>query len=150
MKNFADAAFESDHAVASLPEPVSSAHVERLAVSIHRTANSSSELPLWNCGSCRGIDAVLSPGFSEQIVACRRSSCMIETMQQVLENSFRIAWDYLDATGELGDPDAAAEFLLDNIAIMIRRGERRPLLLSNLAIDAYRQTRARPGLALVS
>jgi hypothetical protein len=49
MKNFADAAFESevidvmmaalDHAAASLPEPVSSAHVERLAVSIHRTAN---------------------------------------------------------------------------------------------------------------
>ena len=52
--------------------------------------------------------------------------------------------------GELGDPDAAAKFLLDNIAIMMGRGERRPLLLSNLAIDAYRRTRARPGLALVS
>ena len=75
---------------------------------------------------------------------------MIETMQQVLENSFRIAWDYLDATGELGDPDAAAKFLLDNIAVTMGRGECRPLLLSNLAIDAYRRTRARPGLALVS
>ena len=50
MKNFADAAFEPelievmtaalDHAVASLPEPVSSGHVERLAESILRTANS--------------------------------------------------------------------------------------------------------------
>jgi hypothetical protein len=50
MKNFADAAFEPevidvmtaalDHAVASLPEPVSSAHVERLAPSLLRTANS--------------------------------------------------------------------------------------------------------------
>src|ERR1700752_3759928 len=48
MKNFADAAFEPevieamttalDHAVASLPEPVSSAHVSRLAEAILRTA----------------------------------------------------------------------------------------------------------------
>ena len=50
MKNFADAAFEPeaieamtaalDHAVASLPEPVSSLHVSRLAESILRTAKS--------------------------------------------------------------------------------------------------------------
>ena len=50
MKNFADAAFEPeiieamtsalDQAVASLPEPVSSAHVSRLAESILRTAKS--------------------------------------------------------------------------------------------------------------
>lgn len=50
MKNFADAAFEPetidvmtaalDHAIASPPEPVSSAHVERLAESILCTANS--------------------------------------------------------------------------------------------------------------
>lgn len=167
MKNFGDAAFESevidvmmaalDHAVASLRSRSArrmsngwQCPSTALQTSAREAQRSSTELPLWNCGSCRGIDAVRSPGFSEQIVACRRSSCMIETMQQVLENSFTIAWDYLDATGELGDPDAAAEFLLDNIAIMMGRGERRPLLLSNLAIDAYRRTRARPGLALVS
>ena len=50
MKNFADAAFEPeiieamtsalDQAVASLPEPVSSAHVNLLAESILRTAKS--------------------------------------------------------------------------------------------------------------
>jgi hypothetical protein len=50
MKDFADAAFEPeaievmaialDHAVASLPEPVSSSHVSRLAESILRTAKS--------------------------------------------------------------------------------------------------------------
>ena len=50
MKNFADAAFEPeaidamtaalDHAVASLPEPVSSAYVKQLAESILRTAQS--------------------------------------------------------------------------------------------------------------
>jgi hypothetical protein len=50
MKNFSDAAFEPevieamtialDHAVASLPEPVSSSHVNQLAESILRTAKS--------------------------------------------------------------------------------------------------------------
>jgi hypothetical protein len=75
---------------------------------------------------------------------------MIETLQQVLENSFRIAWDYLEATGELGEPDEAARFLLDSIAVMMGRGERRKLLLSNLAIDAYRRSRAKQSLALVS
>jgi hypothetical protein len=50
MKNFADAAFEPeiieamtaalDNAVASLPEPVSSSHVNLLAESILRTAKS--------------------------------------------------------------------------------------------------------------
>ena len=75
---------------------------------------------------------------------------MIETLQQVLENSFRIAWDYLEATGELGEPEEAARFLLDAIALMMRHGERRRLLLSNLAIEAYQCSRAKQGLALVS
>jgi hypothetical protein len=61
---------------------------------------------------------------------------MTETTPQVLEGSFQIAWDYLDATGELGDPEPAAVFLLDTIEAMMRRGERRKLLLSNRAIDA--------------
>jgi hypothetical protein len=49
MKNFSDAAFEPEaieqmtaalrNAVARLPEPVSSSHVNRLAESILRTAN---------------------------------------------------------------------------------------------------------------
>ena len=75
---------------------------------------------------------------------------MIETLQQVLEGAFRIAWDYLEATGELGEPDEAARYLLDTIALMMERGERRKLLLSNLAIDAYRRSRAKQSLALVS
>jgi hypothetical protein len=75
---------------------------------------------------------------------------MIETTQQVLENSVRIAWDYLEATDELGEPDTAASFLLDTIGGMMGRGERRKLLLANLAIDAYKRSRARQSLALVS
>ena len=72
------------------------------------------------------------------------------TPHEVLEASFRIAWDYLDATGELGERDAATRFLLDCIAAMMQRGEFRKIMLSNKAIDAYRNARPRASLALVS
>jgi hypothetical protein len=75
---------------------------------------------------------------------------MIETAPQILENSFRIAWDYLEATGELRTPEPDAQFLLDAIEGMMRKGEYRKLLLSNKAIDAYKRRPAREGLALVS
>jgi len=74
---------------------------------------------------------------------------MTETTQQVLENSFRIAWDYLEATGELDEPAPAAAFLLDSIEAMMRRGERRKLLIANRAIDAYKRSLAERHLALV-
>ena len=72
------------------------------------------------------------------------------TAPEVLQNSFRIAWDYLEATGELVERDLAARFLLDEIEIMMGRGERRALMLSNRAIDAYRRARTQRKLALVS
>jgi hypothetical protein len=79
---------------------------------------------------------------------------MMETLpatpHEVLEASFRIAWDYLEATGELGDRDDAARFLLDSIEAMMQRGEFRKLLLANRAIDVYRHSHARASLALVS
>jgi hypothetical protein len=75
---------------------------------------------------------------------------MIETTPQILEGSFRIAWDYLEATGELAEPQSTATFLLDTIEAMMRRGERRKLLLSNKAIDAYKRRQAERNLALVS
>lgn len=77
-------------------------------------------------------------------------SWMIETSSQILEGSFRIAWDYLEASGMLGQRDGAARFLLDSIEGKMGRGERRKLLLSNLAIDEYREWRSRADLALVS
>jgi hypothetical protein len=40
---------------------------------------------------------------------------MSETTQSIFANSFQIAWDYLEATGELGNPDRAAQYLLDTI-----------------------------------
>ncbi|MBA2397388.1 MAG: hypothetical protein H0V72_01565 [Bradyrhizobium sp.] len=75
---------------------------------------------------------------------------MNETLLTTIENSFRIAWDYLEATGELGDPDIAANHLLDTIETMVRHGERRRLLLSNKAIAAYQHFRAEQGLSLAS
>jgi hypothetical protein len=77
---------------------------------------------------------------------------MSEPLPILLENSIQIAWEYLEATGELGDAEVAARFLTDHVELMMRRGERRKLLLSNRAIEAYKKklTTERDGLALVS
>jgi hypothetical protein len=67
----------------------------------------------------------------------------MERASQLLENAFTIAWQYLQATGELGEPEASARELLDIIERMIQRGERRRILLANVAIDTYKQRRRR-------
>jgi hypothetical protein len=59
----------------------------------------------------------------------------------LIENSLQIAWDYLERSGELGDASTAGIFLADTITSMVRGGERRKLMLSNKAIDAYRSYR---------
>lgn len=56
-----------------------------------------------------------------------------------VESAFFIAWSFLERSGELGPPDASANFLLDSIEARLRTGERRPLMLANKAIDAYRE-----------
>ena len=75
---------------------------------------------------------------------------MSHTLQYTIAESFQIAWDYLDAIGELGNPETAAGHLLDTIETMVRRGERRPLLLSNTAISAYQRFKAEHGLSIAS
>jgi hypothetical protein len=57
----------------------------------------------------------------------------------LIEQSFLIAWSVLERTGELGEPNWSANFLLDEIIERFRCGERRRLVLSNYAIDAYRR-----------
>lgn len=74
---------------------------------------------------------------------------MYEPLPILVENSFQIAWDYLERTGELGNREVASRVLLDALEIMIRRGERRKLLLSNKAIDAYQRFRAERRLELL-
>jgi hypothetical protein len=68
---------------------------------------------------------------------------MAEPLSLLIAHSVEIAWDYLERTGELGDAAVASRFLVDEIELMVRRGERRRLLLSNKAIDDYRRFRNR-------
>jgi len=60
------------------------------------------------------------------------------TDSELIEQSFEIAWSLLKRTGEFGEPNWSANFLLDEIIERFRCGERHRLVLSNCAIDAYR------------
>ncbi|MGY3495023.1 hypothetical protein [Bradyrhizobium sp. USDA 4502] len=64
---------------------------------------------------------------------------MSELLPVLVEKSIQIAWDFLERSGEIIDPGDASRFLLRNIDDMVRAGERRPLMLANNAIDAYRR-----------
>ena len=71
---------------------------------------------------------------------------MTEPLPLLIESSIEIAWDYLERTGELGDAVVASRFLSDTVELMVRRGERRRLMLANKAIVAYQQfRRQQPG-----
>jgi hypothetical protein len=62
---------------------------------------------------------------------------MNETLPILMENAIQIAWDYLERTGQIDDPEYTSWLLLDTIEHLVRKGERRRLLLSNYAISAY-------------
>jgi hypothetical protein len=66
---------------------------------------------------------------------------MTVTLSRLLGDSFQIAWEYLERTGELEDGGAASRFLSDTIETMIRQGQRSRLVLSNRAIAAYQRFR---------
>ena len=59
---------------------------------------------------------------------------MTEPLPILVENSLQIAWDFLDASGEIEDPQQAAEVLLGTIKTLVLRGETRRLMLSNRAM----------------
>ncbi|MEK9280073.1 MULTISPECIES: hypothetical protein [unclassified Bradyrhizobium] len=61
----------------------------------------------------------------------------------VVESAFFIAWSFLEKSGELGEPEASANVILDSIEAQLRTGERRQLMLANKAITAYREHNAR-------
>ncbi|HXM75301.1 MAG TPA: hypothetical protein VN971_00835 [Thermoanaerobaculia bacterium] len=67
---------------------------------------------------------------------------MTVSLSQLLEDSFQIAWEYLERSGELGDGASASRFLSDVIETMIRRGQRGRLAKSNRAISAYQRFRS--------
>jgi hypothetical protein len=63
-------------------------------------------------------------------------------LHSLFEDSVLIAWDYLERTGELEEPEeVASNFLLDSAEGMIRQGVRSRLLLSNRAITAYQRVK---------
>ena len=66
---------------------------------------------------------------------------MTMSLTQLLEDSFQIAWEFLERTGELGDGAVASRFLTDTIEAMNRRGQLNRLGLSNGAIAAYQRFR---------
>lgn len=67
---------------------------------------------------------------------------MSEPLPIVMGNSIQIAWDCLERTGDLGDPTIASKVLLEPVETLVRRGERRVLMLSNMAISDYKKFRA--------
>jgi hypothetical protein len=50
-------------------------------------------------------------------------------LHHVIEHSIQIAWDYLERTGELDEPEIASKVLLDAVELMVRQGVRSRLLL---------------------
>jgi hypothetical protein len=69
---------------------------------------------------------------------------------RLVEESFQIAWDYLEATGELGDRTTASVHLMRTIEGLLKSGERHRLVLSNTAISTYQHFRASEVVVLVS
>src|ERR1700704_4763104 len=67
---------------------------------------------------------------------------MTVSLSQLLEDSFQIAWEYVERSGELGDGASASRFLSDVIETMIREGKGGRLALSNRAISAYQRFRS--------
>jgi hypothetical protein len=64
---------------------------------------------------------------------------MNEPTSIVVEDAVQIAWDFLERSGEIGDADEASRFLVQTIDELLRKGERRRLMLSNRAVEAYRR-----------
>jgi hypothetical protein len=40
-----------------------------------------------------------------------------------MENAIQIAWDYLERTGQIDDPEYTSRFLLDTVEHLVRKGE---------------------------
>ena len=61
----------------------------------------------------------------------------VETLAQ---ESFIIAWDYLERAGAIeNDPDDAMVEIGNEIMALLGKGESHKIRIANLAIDAYRR-----------
>jgi hypothetical protein len=59
----------------------------------------------------------------------------------LMEDSAKIAVDFLERAGEIDDLGEACQFLVNKIDFMIAQGQRNKLLLANRAIAAYQRYR---------
>ena len=59
----------------------------------------------------------------------------------LLEESVKIAVDFLDRTGEIDDIGETCQFLVNKVEFMIAQGQRNKLLLANRAISAFQRYR---------
>ncbi len=59
----------------------------------------------------------------------------------LVEDSARIALDFLERSGEADDPVETARFVLEKIQFLIAHGQRNRLALANRAISAFQQYR---------
>jgi hypothetical protein len=66
---------------------------------------------------------------------------MSEPLSHIIENAVQNAWDVLERSGEIADPRDASFFLMKIVTTLAVKGELRPLLLVNRAIDDYRTHR---------
>lgn len=57
----------------------------------------------------------------------------------LMEEAIQIAWDFLERTGEIEDPEECSRVLLFATESMMRQGIRSRLLLSNKAVDQYKR-----------
>jgi hypothetical protein len=64
---------------------------------------------------------------------------LVFDVEIVAEESFLIAWDFLERTGSIDDVDQAMTELGDEIIALLGRGESHKIRIANLAIDAYRR-----------
>ena len=68
------------------------------------------------------------------------------SVNALMEDSIRIAWDYLERTGQIDDPEFTSNFLLQYVEHAVRMDERRQLMLTNRAIGLRTAQAAQGGI----
>jgi hypothetical protein len=56
---------------------------------------------------------------------------------EVIREAYDIAWDYLDRSGAIADPEAAHDELLASLMAMYNAGNRNKLVMANKAITGF-------------
>jgi hypothetical protein len=65
--------------------------------------------------------------------------CMSDVSPLLVIKSVKIAWSILEQSSDLSDAGETSRFLLETIEEMVLHNERRPLVLANAAVLAYRR-----------